>query len=79
MTDNERNFIIELEALSRKYSLCVSTNLWYPDKEELVPEAGYVYLNGNLFWTSPENPWWKKGEGDDQHYEGRVIGKEAND
>jgi hypothetical protein len=78
MTDNERNFIIELELLSRKCGIAICSEYLYPlMKSELHEEAGYVYLNDNLFWTSKENPWWND-DGDGWCHEGKVIGKEKN-
>lgn len=65
MDENLRNFIIELEALSRKYKLqisgcgcCSSPSIDPLEEDELHPRAGYVVdapgdsSAGDLTWVS---------------------------
>lgn len=68
MEDNEREFIKELEALSRKHGLyvwgcgcCESPRLEQLTAEKLDPEAGYVY-DEELEWKSPGDPQWDKSK-----------------
>lgn len=64
MTDNERNFIIELEQLSRKYKLqiagcgcCGSPSIEAIEDVDLAEQAGYMYED-QLRWVAPGNFDW---------------------
>jgi hypothetical protein len=79
MTSDERNFIIELEALSRKYKLqiagcgcCGSPRVEKIAEVDLEPEAGYVLVN-HLEWASSDHVYW---DCEDSMYKNIVIGKE---
>lgn len=63
--NNELAFIIELEALSRKYNLiisgcgcCGSPFIEELEDKELQLEAGYAN-QGQLRWVSPTGYYWK--------------------
>lgn len=82
MTDNERNFIIELEALSRKYKLqiygcgcCGSPSVDPIEEKELVSEAGYIYED-KLEWVEPDHCYWDERWDGARPYKSIVVGKE---
>lgn len=87
MTDNERNFIIELEQISRKYGLhiygcgcCGSPSLEKLEDKQLVSEAGYVYEN-ELQWVDPDHHAWDGDywDADEPGLKTKVVGKESNE
>ncbi len=64
MNDNEQQFIIELEALSRKHKLviagcgcCGSPSVEQMKESEEDVAAGYCY-DSHLLWASPEEFGW---------------------
>lgn len=68
MTDNEKEFIRELEQLSRKYKLkvwgcgcCGSPALHELEEREMLEDSGYIYENG-LEWIFPGDYDWCKSK-----------------
>jgi len=69
MNENQRLFIIELTALSRKYRVgiggcgcCGSPYLTDLKPEDLPKEAGYTQDDGDsLTWIKPGDFYWEKG------------------
>lgn len=66
---NEHAFLMELEALSRKYKIqisgcgcCGSPSLFDLQEKELAPEAGYAMPCGrsDFGWTYPGEYSWNK-------------------
>jgi hypothetical protein len=78
MTDDERNFIIELEALSRKYKVlvggcgcCGSPYLTkISDECEWDEREGYTYED-RLDWLEMDDYDWDE-------MKGKIVGKETN-
>lgn len=71
MKENERAFILELEAITRKYGIAIGGcgccgSPWIDKVDVSNPDAGYADSNG-INWICPSNEWnW-------EHHKDEII------